>query len=377
MAREHFAQNDAFSIKGHWWRPDGQHRPAGELVYDKRRIELHLLGALDDAEGATPFSLAPTEPEPEIICGESVEETPISLVGSFYTHWRPRKDFFKREPTGLIKSTLHCNAALLGVHLDEPDEACFKGCSLTIPNLERWLDDRPFKLTFERPDGTQLSVTYKMPDPKTVEISDSLGSLRITYSVTPPGPWQGDMWHRAHLVIDPPEPKPFAWFIEIVGQLERFFTLLFGHEVQTTRVSLIPAANGEVPPPDDVLLFYARHPVEQAELNPSDFFTQLTDIESVFPQILKTWLTESFSIRHSLDLLFSSLREPGAFLESRFLPVVQAAEVFGRAILPGRVVDDTEFKRVRKAVVNAIPMNAGQQSAMLSKAAWHSQTNFA
>ena len=56
MSRENFRQDEPFTIKGHWWRPGGPHKPAGDLEYSENGIQLHLLGGLDDDEGEIPFS---------------------------------------------------------------------------------------------------------------------------------------------------------------------------------------------------------------------------------------------------------------------------------------------------------------------------------
>jgi hypothetical protein len=108
---------------------------------------------------------------------------------------------------------------------------------------------------------------------------------------------------------------------------------------------------------EEASLYFSRTRVEQPELNPMDFLIRYPTIQSVFPQMLSSWMSESLPIRHALNLLFSSIREPGAFLETRFLPIVQAAEVFARVAVPGHVAEPAEVTRVKNAVVAAIPSN--------------------
>jgi hypothetical protein len=88
--------------------------------------------------------------------------------------------------------------------------------------------------------------------------------------------------------------------------------------------------------------------------------TRYPKIEAAFPQMVKSWLTESLPIRHALNLFFSSIREPGAFLETRFLPIVQAAEVFARVVVPGHIAELDEFTRVKNAAIAAIPTDAAK-----------------
>ena len=305
--------------------------------------------------------LAPKVTEPKVILGESTQGTPITLLDSFYTAWREDRDWLKKGPVPIASSTLTSHAILIGVHLNDGNEPRFTSCKIGIPNLERWLDDRPF--TIEMSEALKpicINTIYAMPSSKVFEISESIGRLRIAYSVTPPGPWDGTMVHRAFLVCDPPEPKNVKWFVETVGEITRLLTLLFGNEVQSTRMTLSRKGHSEEESDEEASLYFSRTRVEQPELNPMDFLTRYPTIQAVFPQMVSSWMTESLPIRHALNLLFSSIREPGAFLETRFLPIVQAAEVFARVAVPGHIAEPAEFTRVKNAVVSAIPSNVAK-----------------
>jgi hypothetical protein len=91
-----------------------------------------------------------------------------------------------------------------------------------------------------------------------------------------------------------------------------------------------------------------RRRLDQSRRKPHEFFLRYPDIAQWFPQIVDCWLNASDTIGHALVLLFSAIREPAAFLETRFLPIVQAAEVYARAETPGTLAHANELRLKQK-----------------------------
>lgn len=358
MAPEHYSLDEKFTIRGHWWRPGGQHRPAGDLSYDERKLELHLLGAFDDAEGQHPFERALPVTEPAVIHGESAKGTPITLLGSFYTHWQPGGGLFSKPPVPIVSSKLTCNAMLLGIHLETEDKECFTRCSLMIPNLDRWLDDRPFDIQINHPET--VNVTYTRPEERRFAIPECIGDFRFCPVVTPPICPSEDVTirHWTYVRVDPDGPKNFTWFVRIANEIERLFTLLMGRVVQATETRLMCDGDEDV---IDSYVYLPRERIHQPEMDPIDFLLRYPDITDWFPGILKSWFRESGKIRHALDLVFSSLQKPGRFLETRFLPFVQAVEVLCRAVEPGQIVDKRVYGPIRKEIIRSIPEDTPEE----------------
>jgi hypothetical protein len=286
--------------------------------------------------------------EPAVRNGESAKGSPITLLGSFYTRWKRGGALLAEPPVPIVSSALTCNAMVLGVHLPSTDGECFDRCSLTIPNLERWLADRPFDVDID--EAGNISVKYTRPQERRFAVPRCVGDFRFSPAVAPPI----DVWddasiqHRTYVHIEPDAPKSFEWFVRIASETERLFTLLMGRVVQATRTCLICNGNEA-----DVLLPKRR--IDQPEMGPVDFLTRFPEIVKWFPQMLRSWYGESDDIRHALDLVFASLQRPGWFLETRFLPFVQAVEVYSRAVNPGRIVEKREYKPIRKEPIRSIP----------------------
>lgn len=351
MAREHYFADEDFIIQGHWSRPGGQHKPAGELTYAEGQLELKLRGAFDDVVGKNPFDRNMPDLEPDVIHGTSAQGTPITLLSSFYTNWKPAGEFFAKGPVPVTSSKLTCNGMLLGVHLPKEDGESFTSCSLSIPNLDRWLDDRPFEIKMDRIES--IAVNYSMPEKKVFEVA-GWGKFSFVPAVTPPfHPWDDlTIRHRTYAVVEPEAPKNFAWFVKTVDHVERLFTLLFGRAVRATKHRLMYSA-GEVSAEAHAYLPSDRIP--QPAMNPVDFLTRYPKISAWFPQIVKAWFTETADIRFVLDLVFASLQRPGRFLETRFMPFVQAVEVYSRAMHAGLIVDKAVYKPIRHTLVKSIP----------------------
>ena len=357
MSTERYAANEDFVIEGHWSRPGGKHRPAGMLTHAEGTLELQLLGAFDDADGPHAFARHMPEQEPQVIHGESADGTLLTLLNCFYTNWQPGGDLQQEGPVPIRTSKLSCNGMILGAHLERDDEPIFTQSSLAIPSLSAWLDDSPFAVKMQ--GVTSVSVAYTMPEKRTFVIPH-WGEFQFTPAVTPPSMPYDDVTikHRTYVDIKPVAPRNFAWFVEMAGEIERLFTLLFGRVVQIARNRLRYSDNATA---KDVDAYLPTDRIAQSQMHRMDFLTTYPTVASWFPQMLESWFCQSSEIRHALDLVFSSLRRPGRFLETRFIPFVQAVEVYSRAVNPGQIVDKSVYKPIRETLVGSIPTETPAQ----------------
>ena len=297
--------------------------------------------------------------EPAVIYGESAKGTSITLLGSFYTSWElGGSSFFSNRPVPVESSKLTCNAMLFGIHLEDEDEECFTQCSLTIPNLDRWLDDRPFGIQTSLPKT--VNVTYTRPEERRFSVPESIGEFRLCPAVTPPvHPWDDvTIRHRTYVRVEPGSPKSFTWFVRTAKEIERLFTLLMGRVVQTSQMRLTCDTEQGVA---DSYVYLPTERVDQPAMNPIDFLFRYPDVTDWFPGMLRSWFGKSDEIRHALDLVFSSLERPGRFLETRFLPFIQAVEVFSRAVEPGQIADKKFYTPIRKKLICSIPGNVPEE----------------
>jgi hypothetical protein len=331
-------------------------------VYQAPKIRLHLQGGLDDAIGPSPLERHPEPSVLPIIFGESERGSPVSLLRSFYNAWKSGGDFFDLGPVPLTSSQVISHGILLGVHVPSVEGRHFTKCRLRIPNLEFWMNEKPTSIAVF-PGMTGIRMDYTRPPTHAFQCDAISGEVRFESSFTPPSSPTND-WtirHRTELVIEPSAPKSLAWFNRVIGQIEQLFGLLFGQAVQSTRILLW--VTPEVADENGPATYIRPVPRMEQLLDPIDLRFRFDDVAEYIPQILNSWLGESTSVRHSIMLLFSTLREPGAFLESRFLPLVQAVEVFAHCSHPESVVPKSEYNQLRDLLLSHLPDDVSQALA--------------
>ena len=331
-------------------RPGGKHEPAGVLEVTEDDLRLALLGGFDDAEGEHGFDRRMPMDEFSVIHGESSGGTPITLLKSFYSRCEfGGNSLFRKGPAPVTAATLTCNGMLWGTHLSALDDKCFSACRVSIPSLDRWIDDRPFEFKSDHPNVT---VRYRQPQKRSIDIPEREVEIRfVPEATTPYEPWDDvTISHRTCVEIHPNEPREFNWFVRMVGDLENLFTLLFGNVVQSSQTTLVGKDDRE-----NADVWLLRERLHQPKLNPHEFIFRLPDIEESFHGAVANWFSGADEIRQSLSLFFSTVRYPGRNLESRFLPLVQALEVYSRAVDQRTIVDKAHFRPVRKQLMAAIP----------------------
>lgn len=357
MSREVFKQNEEFTIQGKWWRPGGQYTVYGDLLYRPRNITMNLLGAFDDAKGKNPIAGSRVHDRFDVIHGETAKGTFVTVCNSFYSSLQSNS-FFQKQSSTYRTSSMRSHALLIGVHLDSADEKCFQSGSVEIPNFGRWLNDHPYTDNFS---GTSksFSITYTPVETRAFQLSEELGRIEFVHLACPNGIWEdGTITHSLRLKIIPTQPQSYDWYLTTLRSLERLFRLVAGPPLESTRLTLFCSDD---PLDDGTDVFIPCSRSEIRELNPIDFLIRFPEIEPYWPTILSNWFTSSEKIRHALDLVFSSLEQPAAFMEAEFLPFVQAAEVYARAINHGTVVSKSEYKALRQVLEKAIPDGTNEE----------------
>lgn len=367
MGNKEYSHYDSFTVPGHWWLPGETSRIAGELHYDGGNLTLHLFGAFHKTKGDTVFDHRPDELEVDVIHGESFSLQPITAFKAFYTSWHPTvRNLRLIGPAEVDSSILHVHAVLVGKHLLNLEDQRYVKCRIQLRNLEGWLGDFPFKTSDFTADG--LMTAYARPKKREYQLPVPFNLLQIASSywrsgVPPVNRYEAV--HRANVLVEPSTPRPLKWYSEVVGALQQLLTLLAGKPMQTEREWLYADKDKH-----GLLLYHNRHNINPPEdYGPIDFLLRLPDVENYFSKILSIWLTQCETIQHAVNIFFSSLREPGAFLESRFLPMIQALEVYARADERQTYIDPKEYAETRPRIESAIPTDIDKElrSAIVSK----------
>jgi len=355
-----YAQDQPFTIRGHWWLPGTPHKIAGNLIYDEESLGLELYGGLNDAKVT---SLLIAEPEIKgfpIVHVETLDKFPITLVNTFYTGWQPdtpQLPFQEGASTELLSSRLDANGMLLGVHLSSLGDR-FTKCRLEVPNFETWLGDQPFKVEMESA-GRTVRVEYSRPDNEGFSLGGSNCRIRVVRAVKPPGfpSHTPSIEHRAYVEIEPSAgPVSVTWFRNHAEQVVDLLSILYGDNLLSRRFWLFQPSGDAA-----ATVYYPRHKVALPEYRTMDIVFRFEKLKPVFHRLLENWLGASEVARRARRMLVSSERRPSTFIELRFLPLAHAAEVLTKEIKHATIVDPTRFSEVRTRMVDAMPDDVPQE----------------
>ncbi|TWT62335.1 ApeA N-terminal domain 1-containing protein [Rubinisphaera italica] len=347
MAVPKYSFSEDFSIHGTWWRPGGKYRQHGNLHKSDHKIQLDLIGAFDDLEEHPLIHNFP-DVDLSVIHGLTVDQTPISLLNSFYTNQKSTLSL--NLPIKVTSSNICCNAVIHGAFLNSVDSECFSSCRVSFPNFDRWLNDLPFSVEADLPEFIDLKYTH--PEPRIFKIDENIGDIEFKSIVSyPPIEWdEFTITNKTFITIKPIKPRSFDWFIEVCCQIERMFTLFVGSVVQFSNYELSLADNH-----DEATAYFRRKSIEQSPLNPFEFTCRYPDVQDWFPVFMRTWLTLPSEVQHAHRLVFTTLESPAPFMESRFLPLVQAVEVFSRSTDTKTILEKSEFRKIRDLAIDALP----------------------
>jgi hypothetical protein len=355
MTKKSHSQTEHFTIKGHWWLPETDHKVAGELCYTEEDVTLTLYGGLNDARIDSPFSATPVSTEFPIIHGESLDKVPVTVLHSYYTSWTPDIQTLAVRPgsfTAIRASRMHCGRLLEGIHLPSPDQP-FEKCRVEIPYLEDWLGDSPFdsnmgdhietiRLDYTRPKGHEFTIAAKNC------------VVRLIHSVRPPGLPLGNsptIQHRTCIEIASNQPKSVDWFADQASEVVGMIAVFYGGNLLSRRLTLYKNS----PTGGEAAFYYPRHGVKINPYESADFAIRYEQVKATFGEILGNWLGASEAVKRARRILLSSERRPSKFIELRFLPLVHAAEVLSNEGTHSTIVSKDTYKDVRQKLLESLP----------------------
>lgn len=333
MSRNNYPSMQPFESRCRWWIPDSPKQAApGVVGFDGKRITV----TLDEWT----FSTNPLE-FPEFTClhGETLDGSSVTVFGAFTSHCGP-------------EYRLTANKMCTGGHLLPISEQLFDQVVVGVNGLAEWRSRRPIQVE-QIPSG-ELNVTCDAPNGQDIRISGHKTSITFAETQNQIGGGQRfEVQYETHIRVRPDSPKPVDWFSEINDVLRELLTLLFDQDAVLTELSVSPKGF------DDwhsrVGWFWNRRSSEITEIDRFRLLIPMPDLNDQLESIINNWFSKSEENKHSRALLFSHLATPGAFLETRFLPVVQSLEVYSRLTKASRYIAKSEFKELKRKLFEQLP----------------------
>lgn len=346
--------------------PEDDQAVAGKLEYaPEDGISLELYGAFTEKLQNNEYSSSVAKCD--VIYG-------VTTSGDFVTLLDCTAVQFSEPSPGLPTIKYYCAVAFVGSYwLDtkRSEHWTFDNANFSFNYFYDWMqltslfEDHEFERN-ERGE-VRLSVTkatIKLPLPLEFSLVDVL--FRASNIVHHEKTRQGVLSYSDRSVISlvSEVPKELSdWVSNYIGRLQDFFSLSLGQAVGITELSLRPIETCVQDDPDQrkrfgfgsFLRVYFQPVYYQAisdkSLHPQDKIFLRTDIDDL-QSTLNKWFQFQDEPYGSLvcQLLLNTWYRPETFLETKFLNLAQAAEVFHKAYYNKNPLSREEFNR-RKAMI--------------------------
>jgi hypothetical protein len=217
------------------------------------------------------------------------------------------------------------------------------------------LGTSPFTLKCDK--ERNVDIQFRPPSDDCYHLEDF--DLSLKHAIRPPSlPLGNDpsAEHTAFFVATPSRSRSVKWFMSLNGELSTLLSYLYGGNILSKRLLLKRHASS-----DYLAIYYSRH---RADNKPIEFYNLWTTYEKLrgdFQSLLYSWLTAHDSHKQARRMLLASECRPSAYMELRFLPLVQAVETLTQSNGPTELVTDDEFQLIKKSVRDAIPPDTNKE----------------
>lgn len=370
--------NEERTWEGYWWHPGDQETAMpGTLTYHPQEgLTLRLIGGWDSAMYK--------EVEPGVFHGldESkewsllhglAENQEITLLDCLATSTRT----WGVGPVG--QQTIQAQTALVGVHLDEPEQKLFTKCHVSVEDLTFWSQTSILRSSEKRsPEDWKpvgASIEAELLEDPSVRVNGVETSLRHVSS----SPYEERsrertikrMWESRYISFQPDEPWALSTALEHEKMVQDLLSLALHRPCAVLWLQLrMPPEESELSrrfdlalPEQTIDVYYSRplvvaEPSAEAIRPDKALFTcEHLPFEQVWPR----WYEVREQYFRASNLILGLRYAPPKFLELRLLTVTSAAEVLHRALeetQPSSLqppIPPEEFKNLRKGLLENTP----------------------
>ena len=322
-----------FESRCKWWLPGSpSYRVGGTIAVTGSK----LVATMDTWVDANSQSRLPSA---ELLHGELVDGTPISAL-----------NVFVQSRGNELNVVL--NLVAVGAHLSSATEQTFSRASTRLNGLDQWWSRTQFGT--ENPGGDVTSITCHSPtDIKwrfdELQLFIGLGQSQQIIGLAPTST-RVEVTYKAFLTVQPDSPQTFEWFRRLINDTQQFISLMIGQSA--TQLSLTTTIQDSY---DEIRWFWIRGDKEVDDVEPHRILFPFDSVNNQIEAYLQRWLSRSEDLRMARALLFAIETFPFPLMEYRFLPVVQALEVYCNSSGSEKYIATTRFKEIQKSLTEGIP----------------------
>lgn len=340
-------------FEGLWWLPETpEARVPGTLRFSPDfGVSLDLLGSLKD-QGDHVATVQRELTHPGVVLGLSSKGKPVTL----WECWERRKTV---NLAGFTKTSFHADFVVVGAHLGGAEEARFTKISAECRHLDEWAGISGFSIKI--PDdyaAHPMVIEHKRPAPVAASAAGARFAVEVNATLRDSSGLVGEaaIAQRTWVSVEYPEAKGFEELHKTLHRLRNFLTLGVGKTVEPLAVRGVAGSGGGQP----VDIYYklagaggGNSPgkkIHRAEMP----FT-LGDLGGDFESFLGNWFGKAERLGPVYDLYFATAYGSPAYLDDRFLSLVQGVEAYHRRALGTTELPEEEHERRLEEIVSAVP----------------------
>lgn len=365
--------NEAREWAGQWWRPeDPENKVPGVLSFSPDTgLRLRLIGGWKynvTRRGANGSTIVTDELQRWPIVVGIGDGKGITLLS---VNVATAKSFGVAGMFAVPDTLeLRANTALVGVHMDDPDEAAFIAASGHVEDLTVWTRRTGIEETHyfgSKPDEVSGMIKINRLSPLSVEA----GPLTVKLSHYAWQPYAEQTRSqtlsrvRESQVIrfERDEPQSLEYWLDLLGGMADLMSLstLRPCGIISMRVFLPPTPEDwpEDHPlrdqPHEITVYKVRVVKPKPDAKSLDLRSYVLTLDDLpFEELLPRWLEvrDTFAAARSMILGLRYVRN--GYIETRVVTAVAAAESMHRALQPAPPIPPQEFKQLRKTLLQAV-----------------------
>lgn len=336
IMRADYLSMSPFNVRCDWWLPeDSNDRIAGSVGFDGKNISCSI-----DSWFSTVAFLKMKPLTLDVLHGETVDGVRFSAFDLFAT--------LRGSKVELIVNSLGVGANLCSLQNQR-----FTSAKAFINGLDVWQRCTPISET-RSPDGT-LSIQCPAPTGFRMTIPERLATISFAQSMNQLGGGRSiRIEYESYLEIIPNTPQTTEWFQKMVDESSQLFTLFLDQSTELTALRMIPVKESKDdlsiwPKVDEHVEWYWNRSNRDVEkIKKFKAIILSTDLQGSLEDVFRTWVSKTDQLKYARALLFSTLANPALFLETRFLPIIQAIEVYYKSIGSEKFIEAKEFELIKE-----------------------------
>jgi len=259
--------------------------------------------------------------------------------------------------TGFHRSIAQVRWILLGTHFGTPESIRFHALKLNFTSLDDWMLDQAIVATEQLLEEGRFAgwrATCRLPTPDFISVPAIKGNLSFSYTTSVHHGFTSHRFdHEPYITLSFNEEHDLLACFWHVRQCQDFLTLFVGAPVSLKR---FVASAGPNPDSNKVQIFYpltisaSRDPISRF-----DMLMRKSTIEPRLSELVPAWFGKWDGLRECVALFFGTLYNQGMYVESQFLGLCQAIEVYSRTGSDSRYLPEQDYEAVRQTLVAAIP----------------------